>query len=114
MKKLISTTFLLILLAGVVKSQILTQTVRGTVLDADSKLPLFGVVVQLSTDLNVGASTDINGEFKLEKIAVGRIALKLSYLWYQGKMISDIEVNSGKEKVLELTMQESLLKLKEV
>ncbi|MBP6403361.1 MAG: TonB-dependent receptor, partial [Bacteroidia bacterium] len=114
MKKLISTTFLLILLAGVVKSQILTQTVRGTVLDADSKLPLFGVVVQLSTDLNVGASTDINGEFKLEKIAVGRIALKLSYLGYQGKMISDIEVNSGKEKVLELTMQESLLKLKEV
>ncbi len=114
MKKLISITFLIILLSGYVKSQILTQTVRGTVLDADSKLPLFGVVVQLNTDLNIGASTDVNGEFKLEKISVGRIALKLSYLGYQGKMIPDIEVNSGKEKVLELTMQESLLKLNEV
>ncbi|MBP6335030.1 MAG: TonB-dependent receptor, partial [Bacteroidia bacterium] len=114
MKNLISTTFLIILLTGYVKSQIPTQTVRGTVLDADSKLPLFGVIVQLSTDLSIGASTDVNGEFKLEKIAVGRITLKLSYLGYQGKIIPDIEVNSGKEKVLELTMQESLLDLKEV
>ncbi|TAH40289.1 MAG: TonB-dependent receptor [Bacteroidetes bacterium] len=114
MKKLISTTFLLILLSGLVRSQNLTQTVRGTILDTDSRLPLIGVVVQLSTDLNIGATTDLNGEFRLDNIPVGRISLQLSYLGYESKTIPDIEVNSGKEKVLELSMQESLLKLKEV
>ena len=114
MKNSISTTFLLILLSGFVKGQNLTQTVRGTIIDADSKLPLFGVVIQLSSDRNVGTVTDMNGEFRLEKMQVGRISLLLSYLGYESKTISDIEVNSGKEKVLELSMQESLLKLKEV
>ena len=114
MKNLISTTFLIILLSGFVKGQNLTQTVRGTIIDADSKLPLFGVVIQLSNDRSIGTVTDINGEFRLEKMQVGRISLLLSYLGYESKTISDIEVNSGKEKVLELSMQESLLKLKEV
>ena len=96
-------------------SQQLTQTVRGTIIDMDSHLPLIGVsVILLGVEPFKGASTDINGEFRLDKIAVGRITLKLSYIGYENKTIPDIEVNSGKEKVLNLNMQESVLKLNEV
>jgi hypothetical protein len=56
----------------------------------------------------------VNGEFRLGKIPIGRIALKISYLGYETKTISDIVVNSGKEVVLDLSMQESVTKMDEV
>jgi len=114
MKKFISTTLLFAMLSGLANSQNLTQTVRGTVIDADSKETLIGVIVLLGSDPKIGTTTDVNGEFRLENIPVGRIALKLSLLGFESKMIPDIEVNSGKEKILNLTLQESVLKLSEV
>ena len=96
-------------------SQELIQTVRGTILDMDSQLPLIGVTVRLvGVNSFNGAATDVNGEFTLGKVAVGRITLQLSYVGYETKTIPDIEVNSGKEKVLNLTMQESVLELNDV
>ena len=50
----------------------------------------------------------------MEKIAVGRITLQLSYIGYENKTISDIELNSGKENVLNLTLQESVVTLNQV
>ena len=50
----------------------------------------------------------------MKNIPIGRIALKISYLGYETKTIPDIEVNSGKEVVLDLSMQESVLKMDEV
>ncbi|MFZ7144458.1 MAG: TonB-dependent receptor [Bacteroidota bacterium] len=114
MKKFITTTLLITLLTTLAFGQKMTQMVRGTILDVDSKQPLIGVVVVLTTDPTIGAVTDFNGEFKMEKIPVGRISLKLSYLGFEGKVIPDIEVNSGKETVLNLTMQEKVSKLNEV
>lgn len=96
-------------------SQSLTQTVRGTIVDMDSQLPLIGVaVIVLDSKPFNGAATDINGEFRLEKILAGRITLQLTCVGYEKKIISDIEVNTGKEKILNLTMQESLIKLPEI
>jgi len=115
MKKIIYTTLIIIMFTSVAFSQELTQTVRGSIIDMDSHLPLIGVSVRvIGVEPFKGASTDINGEFRLDKIAVGRITLQLSYIGYENKTIPDIEVNSGKEKVLNLNMQESVLKLNEV
>ncbi|MES2780702.1 MAG: TonB-dependent receptor [Bacteroidota bacterium] len=114
MKKLITTLFLLTLLSATSHSQNLTQRVRGTILDADSKLPLIGVTVILQSNPKVGATTNINGEFKLENVPVGRITLLVSYIGYENKTLPDIEVNSGKERILDFTLQESLVKLDEV
>ncbi|MCX6230809.1 MAG: TonB-dependent receptor [Bacteroidetes bacterium] len=115
MKKIIYTTFIIIMFTTVAFSQQLTQTVRGTVIDMDSQLPLIGVAVKLvGSDPVKGAVTDINGEFRLEKIDVGRIVLQISFMGYETKIIPDIEVNTGKEKILNLALQESVLKMKEV
>ena len=106
---------MIILFSSMAFSQQLTQTVRGTIIDRDSQLPLIGVAVRVvgAASFN-GTATDINGEFRLEEIAVGRITLQLSYVGYETKIIPDIEVNTGKEKILNLTMQESVLELNEV
>jgi len=96
-------------------SQNLTQTVRGTIVDNDSKSPLlFAQVIIQGADPLIGAVTDVNGNFKLENIPVGRITLQLSYVGYENKTIPNIVVNSGKEVVLNLSMQESAVKLDEV
>lgn len=91
----------------------LTQLVRGSIVDADSKLPLIGATVYIpDTDPLIGTVTDLNGNFRLEKIPIGRISLKISYMGYEPKIISNIEVNSAKEVVLNISMQESVLTLK--
>ncbi len=111
MKKFGATTIILIL-ASMIFGQNLTQTVRGTLLDEDSKMPLIGAnVIIVNSNPLVGAATDENGNFKLGNIPIGRIALKLSYLGYENAVIPNIVVNSGKEVVLNLTMQESAVKM---
>jgi hypothetical protein len=115
MKRLIYTMLLFSMLSGLAFGQQPTQTLRGTIMDNDSKLPLPGATVKVAgSDPLIGTTTDMNGEFRLEKIAVGRITLQLSYMGYENKTIPDIEVNSGKESVLNLGLQESVLELKEV
>lgn len=115
MKQFLSTTLLILALAAGALSQTLTQTVRGTILDADSRLPLIGagVLIPGSNPL-IGTVTNLNGEFRLENVPVGRITLQLTYLGYEKKVIPNIVVNSGKEVLLNLVMQESLIKVEEV
>jgi hypothetical protein len=115
MKKFISTTLMIAVFTTLSFSQNLTQIVRGTVVDVDSKLPLPGATLVIpGTNPLVGTSTDINGVFRFENIPIGRIKLQLSYMGYEPKTISDIVVNSGKEVVLDFTMQESVTKMDEV
>jgi hypothetical protein len=114
MKKFISTTLMIAVFSALAFSQKLTQTVRGTIIDLDSKLPLIGAtVVIVGTNPPIGAAADANGNFRIEKVQVGRISLQLSYIGYETKTISDIVVNSGKEVVLDFAMQESVIKMDE-
>ena len=114
MKKFISTTLMIAVFTTLAFSQKLTQTVRGTIVDADNKLPLAGAtLVILGTDPMVGTSTDMNGIFRFKNVPLGRIEVKISYLGYETKTISDIAVNSGKEVVLDFSMQEAVIKMDE-
>nr|NQU93204.1 TonB-dependent receptor [Bacteroidota bacterium] len=115
MKKLSLTTLIIAMFTTLAFNQNLTQTVRGTLIDADSKLPLiFATVMIPGSDPLIGTVSDLDGTFKLVNIPVGRITLQFSYLGYEDKTIPNIEVNSGKEVVLNLNMQESAVKLDEV
>lgn len=115
MKPFIAIFIIILFGSPIVSAQELTQTVRGTILDADSKLPLIGVgVVIIGSDPVKGTATDADGNFRLEKVAIGRITLGFSYLGYESKTIPNIVVNSGKEIFLNVNMQESVIKMKEI
>ncbi|MEZ4941005.1 MAG: TonB-dependent receptor [Saprospiraceae bacterium] len=94
-----------------------TQTIRGTVLDQQSELPLVGATVQLladpGTDVN-GAMTDADGRFTLQGVPVGRQVLRISYLGYEPLTVPNILVTAGKEVQLQLQLQESYSSLNEV
>ncbi len=115
MKKTVIILFTALFYCSALFGQTLTQTVRGKILDTDSQLPLVGAEVLIpGTDPLIGTVTDAEGQFRLENIPVGRINLVLSYIGYEKQTISNIVVNSGKEVVLDLQMQESIINMETV
>jgi hypothetical protein len=96
-------------------AQTLTQTVRGRIVDEDSKSPLIGAnVVILGSNPLRGATTDVNGYYRFDNVAVGRIDLQIRYLGYEEKTIPNVSISSGKEVILDLEMKESVVKMNEV
>jgi len=91
-------------------AQTLTQTVRGTVVDVDSKYPLPGAVVRIGDKT---ASTDENGQFTLSGVPIGRQTVFVNMMGYQMRSQA-IELNSAKEAVLQFGLLESALSLDEV
>ncbi|MDD5572109.1 MAG: TonB-dependent receptor, partial [Bacteroidales bacterium] len=76
---------------------------------------LFGAnIIIPGTNPLIGAITDIDGKFRLEKIPVGRVNLKISYLGYNDVILSNISVNSGKELVLNIELEAKVITSKEV
>ena len=105
----------LVIMTSAVVSQNLTQTVRGTVIDYDSRKPLIGAtVVVTGIDPLKGTVTDIQGNFKLEQVPVGRHTLKITYMGYEEMTIPEIPVGSAKEVILTIELTEALTPLEEV
>ncbi len=92
-----------------------TQTVRGTIVDGDTRQPLIGATIILAdSDPLIGSTTDLDGRFHLGNVPVGRIALQVRMLGYEEQTLANLLVNSAKELVLDVKMQESLTQLQEV
>lgn len=96
-------------------AQQLSQTIRGTITDKISNTTLPGAnIVILNSDPILGAATDMNGNFKISKVPVGKHTLKISYLGYKDLTLPNVIVNSGKETVLNIQLDENFIQGKEV
>ena len=73
----------------------LTGSIKGKVLDSETKQPLIGVSVYLP-DLKTGCTTDLEGEYSLPKIKVGSYNLVFSYVGYEKITIPDVIVRSAR------------------
>jgi hypothetical protein len=106
----------LILLAFVAPAQVITQTLRGKIVEAEAQFPLPGASVVLTSDTTTlrGSVTDVDGNFKIEKVPVGRHSLKITFTGYEDIVLANIVVSSAKETVLNLSMRESATALDEI
>ncbi len=92
-----------------------TQTIRGKVVDADAASPLIGVTVAvLDTEPIIGASTDLDGNFILENVPIGRKDILFSYIGYKNQVKPNVFITAGKEVILEVKLEESVEQLEEV
>lgn len=113
--KLILRTILLLAMFSGKAQEVVTQTIRGSLLDQDSKAPLIGATVRiLDSDPIKGAVTDLNGNFRIEKVPLGRVSLHISFIGYEDKVLPNLLVTSAKEVLLDIPMQESVENLEEV
>ncbi len=92
-----------------------TGTIRGVVSDRQSEVPLLGATVQLlSGNGETGVITDFDGRFVLEEVPLGRQSVRVSYIGFETITIPEVQVTSGKDVFLTITLTEAFSQLEEV
>ncbi len=115
MLKLIQTVLIISLFTNASYAQSLTQNVRGQVIDKVSRTSLPGAtVIILGSNPLVGTTTDVDGNFKLSGVPVGNISLQISFIGYKELILPNIIVNSGKEVVLNISLEEDITQMDEI
>ncbi len=105
--------FTLVLLG--IPLMIKAQTIKGTVLDKLSQEPLIGAnVILTSVEPEMGTVTDAEGRFSITDVNPGRHHLMVSYLGYETVSLPNILLTSGKDAIMEITLDESLVQMDEV
>ncbi|SNY94664.1 TonB-dependent receptor [Flagellimonas pacifica] len=111
MKKIILTAAFLFTLTGWAQ----TGIIKGIVLDKQSESPLEGATVQLmDMEIATGVITDLDGRFILKDVPIGRQSIQISYIGFESSTVPNIEVTTGKDAVVNITLQESFNQLNEV
>ncbi|MCC7467189.1 MAG: carboxypeptidase regulatory-like domain-containing protein [Saprospiraceae bacterium] len=109
---------LLLFVLALTSDFLFAQTLRGILSDADNGEPIVGATVQLqylrSKASPVSLATSPDGSFVFESIRPGYYSLGVTAQGYENKTITEINVVSGKEQILELSLRRSNAQLSEV
>ncbi len=85
-----------------------TGTIKGQIIDKQSEIPLAGATIELlNSTTPTGTSSDFEGYFTLPNIPLGRQSIRISYVGYETITIPNIVVTSGKDAVVNISLQES-------
>ena len=115
MKKLLYFFLLLVSVGAMAQETILTQTIRGEIRDADSKMTIPGAMIVItSMDPMVKTISDFDGHFKFENVPVGRHNIRFTSIGYETKEIPNVLLNAGKETFMTIDLQEEYLERDEV
>ncbi len=94
-----------------------TQNVRGKVMDSETSFPLAGAKIEIdlkdANGVNYRAVTDGEGEFKIADVPVGKYGLTTKCAQYEPKT-QTVEISSGKELILTISLQELVTNKEEV
>jgi len=91
------------------------QTLRGVVIDQASKVTLPGANVTLKNGGDpLGTTTNGNGEFELKNVPIGRYEMTVSFLGYEPFVVKNLELESGKEKVVDVELTEKVEGIEEI
>ena len=105
--------FAMLLSVTVVLAQ--TQTVKGTITDAFSQTPLVGAsIVLMDSDPLLGGVSDVNGNFVVKEVPVGRQTFAIQYIGYKTITYPNVLVTAGKEVRLNIALEESLEQMQQV
>jgi hypothetical protein len=104
-----------LLLPGVLPAQIPAQSIKGRVIDKDTRQPLIGATV-LTADLAPpkGAVTDVDGIFIIEEVPLGRHSIECTYIGYTPWRIDGLVLNKARELVLDIELKEDVTTLGEI
>ena len=91
-----------------------TQTIRGQVCDVASGEPMIGVTITVENGTTMATVTDVDGNFAIKEVPVGRHSVRASFIGYEPVLLKEQLVSSGKELVLNIRMRERISELGEV
>jgi hypothetical protein len=95
--------------------KVLKSSIQGIVLDIQTQKPLPGATVRI-VDSNplIGTVTDSLGHFRLPPVTIGQYQLMASYMGYAPVTTDPIIVVSGKEVIVTIVLQETVISSGEV
>jgi hypothetical protein len=96
-------------------AQNMTQTIRGSVIDRVSQISLPGAsIVLMNADPTLGSTTDADGLFKINNVPLGTHNLKITFVGYKEFVVPNVVVNSGKEVILNIPLEEDIVEIQEI
>lgn len=97
------------------QSQELTQSIKGKITDADTQTPLPGAyVIIIGSDPMQGAVSDLDGNYKIAQVKIGRQSIKVSFIGYKDVYFAEVTLTTGAELVLNVKMTEAVSRLAEI
>ena len=75
---------------------------------------MIGVTITVENGTTMATVSDVDGNFVINNVPVGRHSVRASYIGYEPVLLKEQLVSSGKELVLSLKMRESISELGEV
>ncbi|HEY6502672.1 MAG TPA: TonB-dependent receptor [Chitinophagaceae bacterium] len=96
-------------------AQTFTQTIKGTVIDKDTRRTLAGATVFIAEDsVQQTVLTNEAGNFTLSKIPVGRRRIQCTYSGYEDYITDNIILNSARELELVIELEQHYRQQSEV
>jgi len=90
------------------------QKVTGRVYEKSTENPVaYASVILLGTNPIIGTMTDSLGLFTLDRVPIGRYDVKVSSVGYEPFILKEVQVSSSRETVVNVSMNESVTKIKE-
>lgn len=108
-EKLLLLAFVLFSAAGFSQSGV----IKGIVLDERNGRPMPGVTVVMDAQ-PTGAMTDLDGKYFFNNVTPGLHDLTFTFISYETKTVSGVEVGNGKVVVLDVTLKDAAKDLQEV
>ncbi len=105
--------FVMFILCVTTQAETLTQTIRGIVTDRILQRPISGATVTVM-GLNKGTVTDTEGHFAIEQVPVGTYSILVTAIGFKENVVANTVINSGKELVLHISLDEKILTGKEI
>jgi hypothetical protein len=84
-----------------------TGTIKGKIVDKLTRRPVPGASVTIESTQN-GTIADSAGIFILREIRPGIYMLEVSFVGYQDKPVTDVQIAAGKTNYIEIEIEESL------
>ncbi len=107
-RNLLEKLALIILFCSTTLASQVTQIVKGQVIDEQTRIGLAGANVMVQGTM-LGASTDVDGYFRILNVPVGRHTIEVMFIGYKSITIPEILVGSGKEIVLNIELVEEII-----
>lgn len=107
--------FLAFITNSLAQSPEYTQSIKGRVIDKQTRIPLLGAtVIVIENGTPKGTITDDDGYFAVHDVKTGRVNLKAQYIGYYPAEYTNLNLTTGKELQLDIELEEKVQKLDEV
>lgn len=81
-----------------------TATIKGKIIDASTSEELVCAKVYLE-GTGISTCTDVNGEYEFNNLAPGNYDIKVEYISYKIKSLTNVKIKSGNGEALNIELE---------